>query len=81
MTTREERDERDKLSWRETYRAIASAQENWSDLDAAIADGLGVEPAADPIAGKTAEVTVDQVRTISKQGPRNQIVGPEAPHD
>ena len=44
MTNREERDERDKLSWRETYGAIASAHENWSDLDAAIADGLEAEP-------------------------------------
>ena len=44
MTTREERDERDKLSWRETHRAIASAHEDWSDLDAAIADGIEAEP-------------------------------------
>ena len=44
MTTREERDERDKLSWKETYRAMASAHEDWSDLDAAIADGIEAEP-------------------------------------
>ena len=29
-----------KLSWRETYRAIADDNEDWSDLDIAVADGL-----------------------------------------
>ena len=29
-----------KLSWEETYRAMAAEQEDWSDLDATIADGL-----------------------------------------
>ena len=32
--------EQDKLSWEDTYRAIAAANEDWSDLDAAVADGL-----------------------------------------
>ncbi len=32
--------ERNKLSWKETYRAMAADSENWSDLDATVADGL-----------------------------------------
>ena len=44
MTTREERDERDKLSWRETYCAMAADREDWSDLDAVVADGIEAEP-------------------------------------
>ena len=32
--------ERNKLSWKETYRAMAADSEDWSDLDAAVADGL-----------------------------------------
>ncbi len=32
--------EQDKLSWEDTYRAIAAANEDWSDLDEAVADGL-----------------------------------------
>ena len=32
--------EKNKLSWKETYRAMASDREDWSDLDAAVADGL-----------------------------------------
>ncbi len=30
----------DRLSWRETYKAMAAAEEDWSDLDVAMADGL-----------------------------------------
>ena len=30
----------DRLSWEDTYRAMAAEGEDWSDLDAAIADGL-----------------------------------------
>ena len=29
-----------KLSWDDTYRAMAKADEDWDDFDAAIADGL-----------------------------------------
>jgi len=32
--------EKNKLSWKETYRAMAAEQEDWSDLDVAVADGL-----------------------------------------
>lgn len=32
--------EKNKLSWKETYRAMAVEDEDWSDLDATIADGL-----------------------------------------
>lgn len=32
--------ERNKLSWKETFREMAAENEDWSDLDAAIADGL-----------------------------------------
>lgn len=32
--------EKNKLSWKETYRAMADEQEDWSDLDVAIGDGL-----------------------------------------
>ena len=32
--------EKNKLSWQETYRAMAADREDWSDLDAAVADGL-----------------------------------------
>ena len=30
----------DKLSWRDTYRAMAADDEDWSDLEVAMADGL-----------------------------------------
>ena len=30
----------DKLSWEETYRAMAKADEDWDDFDVASADGL-----------------------------------------
>ena len=29
-----------KLSWRETYKAMAAAKEDWSDLEATTADGF-----------------------------------------
>lgn len=29
-----------KLSWQETYRAMAAEEEDWSDLDGTVADGL-----------------------------------------
>ncbi len=29
-----------KLSWEQTYRAMAAEREDWSDFDAAVADGL-----------------------------------------
>jgi len=29
-----------KLSWQETYRAMAAEKEDWSDLDETVADGL-----------------------------------------
>ena len=29
-----------KLSWEETYRAMASEAEDWSDMDSALADGI-----------------------------------------
>ena len=32
--------QKDKLSWKETYRAMAAEHEDWSDLDATIADGI-----------------------------------------
>ena len=32
--------ERDKLSWTESYRAMAAEDEDWSDMDATVADGL-----------------------------------------
>ena len=34
------RDEDGKLSWENTYRAMAAADEDWSDLDVTVADGL-----------------------------------------
>lgn len=34
------RDAGDKLSWRKTYKAMAAAEEDWSDLEVAMADGL-----------------------------------------
>ncbi len=34
------RDTSQALSWKETYRAMADADEDWSDLDVAVADGL-----------------------------------------
>ena len=30
----------DRLSWEDTYRAMAAEGEDWSDLDTAVADGL-----------------------------------------
>ena len=32
--------EKNKLSWKETYRAMANEQEDWSDLDVTLANGL-----------------------------------------
>ena len=29
-----------KLSWEDTYRSMAAEREDWSDLDATLADGL-----------------------------------------
>ena len=29
-----------KLSWEDTYRAMARENEDWSDLDSTVADGL-----------------------------------------
>lgn len=34
------RDVGGRLSWRETYQAMAAAEEDWSDLDVAMTDGL-----------------------------------------
>ena len=34
------RDTSQTLSWKETYQAMADADEDWSDLDVAVADGL-----------------------------------------
>ncbi len=34
------RDTTHKLSWKETYQAMADTDEDWSDLDVAVADGL-----------------------------------------
>ena len=31
---------KNKLSWRDTYRAMAKADEDWRDLDTTMADGL-----------------------------------------
>lgn len=33
----------DKLSWGDTYKAMAQEQEDWSDLDATLLDGLESE--------------------------------------
>jgi antitoxin MazE len=33
-----------RLSWDETYEQMARAREDWSDLDAVVADGLDKEP-------------------------------------
>ncbi len=32
--------EKNKLSWKDTYRAMADDNEDWSDLEATVADGL-----------------------------------------
>ncbi len=32
--------EKNKLSWQETYHAMAADREDWSDLDTTVADGL-----------------------------------------
>jgi antitoxin MazE len=34
------RKEEDKLSWQDTFRAMAAAKEDWTDFDAALIDGL-----------------------------------------
>ena len=38
LLLRKQRDE--KLSWDNTYKAMSEAQEDWSDFDATLADGL-----------------------------------------
>lgn len=32
--------EKNKLSWKDTYRAMAADKEDWSDLEATVGDGL-----------------------------------------
>ena len=32
--------EKNKLSWKDTYRAMADDNEDWNDLEATVADGL-----------------------------------------
>ena len=32
--------QKNKLSWKETYRAMAAEKEDWSDLDATVGDGV-----------------------------------------
>ena len=32
--------EKNKLSWKDTYRAMAADREDWSDLEVTVADGL-----------------------------------------
>ncbi len=32
--------EKNKLSWKDTYRAMAADEEDWSDLEPTVADGL-----------------------------------------
>jgi len=34
------RKEEDKLSWTDTFRAMATAKEDWTDFDATLTDGL-----------------------------------------
>ena len=36
-----------KLSWKQTYKAMADEPEDWSDLDEIVMDGLGEEDIAD----------------------------------
>ena len=43
MATREESEEGTKLSWKETYYAMAADREDWSDLDDTVADGIAPE--------------------------------------
>ena len=33
-------EEKNSLSWKETYRAMAAEREDWSDFDVTVADGL-----------------------------------------
>lgn len=40
------RDAGDKLSWRATYKAMAAAEEDWSDLEVAMADEAGFRSSA-----------------------------------
>ena len=42
LLLRSKRDRR--LSWEETFRAMAHEREDWSDLDATLNDGLDKEP-------------------------------------
>ena len=44
MTTNEDPAGGTRLSWKETYRAMAADREDWSDLDAAVSDGIDAEP-------------------------------------
>lgn len=55
--------EENKLSWEETYKAMACEKENWDDLDITIQDGLEY----------TEYIAVDQIRTISKQRLKTKI--------
>ncbi len=44
MATNEDPAGGTRLSWKETYRAMAADREDWSDLDAAVSDGIDGEP-------------------------------------
>jgi antitoxin MazE len=44
------RKEDNQLSWEETYRAMAQEQEDWSDFDTTVADGLeGDDPSSEEV--------------------------------
>ena len=40
----EEREKDRRLSWEETFKAMADEREDWSDLDGTLNDGLDKEP-------------------------------------
>jgi antitoxin MazE len=42
LLLRSKKDKR--LSWEDTFRAMAREREDWSDLDVTLSDGLGKEP-------------------------------------
>lgn len=61
-----------KLSWEETYKEMAAANEDWSDWDCTVADGLDDIPWEHPIPEKVrkwAEASAAKERRAKADGP------------
>ena len=65
-----------KLSWRETYKAMAAAKEDWSDLEATTADGFRSSRAGKP---EIAPVLITEVIAAGSGPGRVRAIGTSPP--